>query len=872
VSLQTTLEQTPLGLHTYKAFMIFFMHELAEKAIEADMSSELLHFMSTKISRRLTKLGSSAPDWLSQKALQTCTRVRKTLEERWERVQNCQAASPSWTPFELDPSKGTQLSLLESRSYVCNALMNQGTELPHTTCNPQHPHRGTLEDFLSSNGQFFKDAYHAEPRLALRDVEQEVERGIDTWVAPILATDIAGVEVACVQLETLSENYSPRAQKAYENNPEELSIMFLTTIELWVALDKLVVKKIPMLEEYSPEVPLAHLERLLLRKSEQLDRLRLAYQYIRDRHARARDGWSVFSTEVDDRSFAVRYYNTSHRLQALKARVEEDARRARHEKLVELQRKNARHAELGREIAAMDHTFYPSGRHHRRCGKCQQEQQRNGMTIEVQEWPLPSLQVAAAMVVFELDCPLSFNMWRSAMFHLLVDLCSPSQHPHSPYILLGNYPALQPYHEQHPRSRSTLASDTKPFIRTHYREASIPATKDLVCIKNGLKFYGWDPISSTKISEPFRNSDNSDLCTYQLPGGAYGNLQGYLKSTSHTSNEVIANQEDCHKELSIHEFIAFGHLRSGSSLQWSNILRELRARTLTFRNNEVHLLLAQVSGQVGHLSDVGEWSWHGDLAEPLFCDALLGEIKDLTLSVEANWLEGATMASVSFLISRLLASNQDTGVRARAHGLLREVRKKTFSWVQELSLKVREVEDEEIRGRLRDIAAICRSTFDVDLENMREQLSSQEDVEILVSCAIFIHDSTPAVLTGIPAESRLLHERDRRLFMASEGILADRIEECSEGINSAIRGVWDGYQPGSQWRRLEHPNSRWFTCQTAGTEGRRSQEVHFNLLDGALLVEGKPLGTLPREFTGHPIYELIFGSVSRVLYTHCVTR
>ncbi|KIJ07619.1 hypothetical protein PAXINDRAFT_19202, partial [Paxillus involutus ATCC 200175] len=844
VSLQTTLERSPLGLHTYKAFMIFFMDELAEKAIEADMSSELLHFMSTKISRRAADMYQGS----------------KTLEERWERVQNCQAASPSWTPFELDPSKDTQLSLLASRGYICNALMNQATELSHTSFTPKHPRRGTLEDFLSSDGTFFRDAYHAEPRLTLYDVEQAVEWGIDAWIVPILVADIADVEIACVQLETLAENYSSRAQKAYANNPEELSIMFLTTIELWVALDKVVVKKIPMLEEYWPEVPLVYLKRLLLRKSEQLDRLRLAYQYIRHRHARARDGRSVFSKKVDGRSFSVRYYNTSHKLQTLKARIEKDARRARLEKLEELERKNARHAELGRTIAAMEH-LYDGYRHRRwRCPKCQREQEMNTIIIEVHEWPLPSLLVSAAMVVFELDCPVSFNMWRSATFHLLVDLCSPCQQPESPYILLDDYPALQPYHEQHPRSRITLASDTKPFIRTHYEDVPIPTTNDLVCLNNGLNFHGWDQISSTETSEAFRKSDNSDLCTYQLPAGAYGNLQGYLKSTSHTSNEVIANQEDCHEGLSIHEFIAFGHLRSGSSLQWSNILRELRARTLTFRRNEVHLLLAQASGQVGHLSDEGEWSWHGDLAEPLFCDALLGEIEDLMSSVEANWLEGVAMASVSFLISRLLASNQESGMRARAHGLLREVRKKTFSWVQELSLKVREVEDEEIRGRLRDVAAICRSTFDVDRKNMREQLSSQEDVEILISCAISIHDSTPAVLTGIPEESRLLYERDRRLFNASEEILAARIVESSEGINSAVRGVWSGYQPGSQWRRLEHPNSRWFTCQTAGTEGRRSQEVHFNLLDGALLVEGKSLGILPCEFTGHPIYELIFGS------------
>ncbi|KAF9221797.1 hypothetical protein BS17DRAFT_881599 [Gyrodon lividus] len=75
VSLQTILDQTALGWHAYKVFMIFFMHELAQKAIEADMSSELLHSMSTKTSRCLMKLGSPVPDWFSYNVLQTCTSI-----------------------------------------------------------------------------------------------------------------------------------------------------------------------------------------------------------------------------------------------------------------------------------------------------------------------------------------------------------------------------------------------------------------------------------------------------------------------------------------------------------------------------------------------------------------------------------------------------------------------------------------------------------------------------------------------------------------------------------------------------------------------------------------------------------------------------
>ncbi|KAF9232102.1 hypothetical protein BU15DRAFT_81615 [Melanogaster broomeanus] len=184
VALQTTLEQPEaLGRQTYTAFMIFFMHELAQKAIEGDMSSELLHFMSTKISRRLMKLASSAPDWLSCTVLKTCTGIREILETRWKLVQNAQSMSPRWAPDELDYSGDTQLSLLKSRGYIRDALMNQGPERSRGLFELKHRPRGTLDDFLSSDGEFFEDAYLAEPHVTLYDVEQAVGQGIDDWVA-----------------------------------------------------------------------------------------------------------------------------------------------------------------------------------------------------------------------------------------------------------------------------------------------------------------------------------------------------------------------------------------------------------------------------------------------------------------------------------------------------------------------------------------------------------------------------------------------------------------------------------------------------------------------------------------------------------------
>ncbi|KAG2078005.1 hypothetical protein BDR04DRAFT_999481 [Suillus decipiens] len=56
VVLQTSLERTSLGRNSYKAFMASLMTDLVSKALEGDISSDLLYSMSIKISRRLVKL------------------------------------------------------------------------------------------------------------------------------------------------------------------------------------------------------------------------------------------------------------------------------------------------------------------------------------------------------------------------------------------------------------------------------------------------------------------------------------------------------------------------------------------------------------------------------------------------------------------------------------------------------------------------------------------------------------------------------------------------------------------------------------------------------------------------------------------------
>ncbi|KAG9309803.1 hypothetical protein JVU11DRAFT_10179 [Chiua virens] len=755
------------------------------------------------------------------------------------------------------------MSLLSSSNHIQNALTAGSVKLVHAPFQPNHRRRGNLDDFLSFSGDFFEAAYSSEPYVTLYDVERAIELGIDDWVN--LATNI---DEACVKLEVLAHKYSSNAVKTYANNPELLSIMLLTTVELWVALDKLAIREIPILADYSPELPTRFLEDLLLRTAPSLDRLRQVHQYLSRRHSQSRHGWSVLSAPTAD-AFAVRFYSGSLHLQHLKARIKEAARKEEHEKVAELERSNARYVDLQRQAANLDHKFqvdwYGNRYHDRYCQKCQLEAQE--IDIAIHEWPLPAEQLQAEAVVFELDCPVSFNMWRSATFHLLIDLCLPSVQPTDPYIQLFDYAALQSYLVRHPRSRISLASDTKPFAVTHYKTRRIPTTQEEVCVKNGLKYYGFDCSARIPVSGTLSRVDVAKYCTYELQSSPYQNLQRYVNTTSHTSNEVVANQVDCKQDLSIHEFLAFGHLRSGGTLQWLSILRELRGRSLSFRRHEVHFLLAQAVSQVGPLGGT-RWMWHQALQDPLFCNALMGELESLVQDVEANWLEAVTMDTISILLRRLLASSPDETLSTTALRLLRTVRRRAFTWVKELSDKLtRTPENEELRGYLRDTAAICRSTFDVDPTMIRNVLCCSEEVDMLLFCVVLIHDHTPSKIDCLPTHSKLLLDRDRRLSLALEGTLINLIQGGSsdEGIVSAIGRIWSDYRPGSKWTSLQNPNWRWISCMTAATATQSSQVVLFNLLDGLLLVDGKPVGRLPSEILRHPLYGQLFGEVCRAV-------
>ena len=870
VALQTSLYDG--GHDDYKFFMTYFMSRILARVVQCSFPSDLVYWLRAKVSRRLLKQRSAAPQYVIEAISQTGQAAETLLQGRWSAIQKNQKVSPSWAPAEFNIENDKHMSLRNSKEYIMQRIQAQTTERVAISFQPHHhPRLRHAHDlFRAFNPQELGATITADPFVALADFETSVESHLDAWVDRHLNDESAcEIVAACITL------YAEESQSRYKTNPEDQSIMLLILFELWVALDKLAMNQCPLLKEYSPEIPVHLWESLLLRKAESIQRLATAEQYLCTRHRKAIHG-SVLRDATDAHSFPVRHFDQSYVYQELRDRILGDAKQEREAKRHELRIKNDEHAALASQIYHLNCVWetdrWGYGYHPSYCPKCCLQRQADSMSIDTFEWPLPNDPLAAKAVVVELCPPTPFRIWRTTTYQLLHDMCRcPSDDTVQPPVELKTYQGLQKYVDSHQISRITIASETKSFLNSHYKTSKIPSTESVVCVNNGLRYRLYDEGQRRWAAGSFGDCSVAHRCTFLLPEqGPYKSMQYAIDGTSHTSNSVLADQSECPSDLNLHEYYAFGTLRSGPRIQWLNIARELAARILSFHRGEVQSLLMQAAFQIGPLIGQGGREWHLELKSSDFGVVLLSELDSLFNSVRQNWLKVISVQSIILLTARLISSAEDEQVMQGAYRLMRDIRNVTFKWVRQLMGKLRDVENDsqvaEYQSRICVMAATCRSTYDVDPIHLPALFTSGEDIAVFVECAVQAHDNTPPVANDIPLDLERLLARDRRLSQKLEDELWRQIQDCRKGLDDAIAMAWPAYKPGQSWDRLNEPNHRWISSTTAHSTGIAQSRVHFNLLDGTLLINGRPLMRLPKEFTDHPTYVRIFHQVRMGLF------
>ncbi|KAL0564280.1 hypothetical protein V5O48_017771, partial [Marasmius crinis-equi] len=902
VALQTTLVQGVEDHTRYKRFMVFLLSQILRKATcSGSCDSDLLSTMQKKVARRLLKLSNAsvAPlvfvenDTVVSFVEETIKLAGHELNTRWTYVQERHSKSAGsnvdWDPENLDIQDDTLMSLPNSHHYIEEEWRrhHHPTQASSITFRPnEERRRRTLADFEDSGS--FSGARDVGGMLI--DFERAVEAELDEWVSSRLSATPAE---SFVIVSKWIAKYASKAGSLYAGEPENSSVMFLTLLDLWIGLDRICTSQCTLLLDYSPEIPESLFESLLLRRGASITRLRIAILYLRTRHARANNlnYPSIFSGEITSTSFAAKYYNLPSSLsyRDLKRDIETKAHQDRRSKLVELQRLNASFDHLMARSNALSCSFQTqyyrneiTGRqeskvvHSTSCEKCGLKRQAEALNIQIFEWPLPSDPSEAEGAVVELNPPKVLRVWRDTTYSLVHNDFLQSRVSFDgsrPKCMIAGYRGTQGFVRSSRMGDLTLGSRTASVYQQRSPTAQIPSREEEVCVANRLRYRLYAESNEHWVSnETFRTMlDGATLrsiCTFQLPPGKYkdSGLQKTIEGVEYGSNMVIARQVDCHKELNIHEFIAFGSLRAGELSQWLNILRELTAGTIAFSEQAVESLIRLAHTQIGPLSPSGVgWVRHKEPEDSEFHLEVLRALMSLLESIQGNWAEMATMRHIVMLATASLERPPTTLKNVVEEAVIRLIgsaRNAAARWMEQLNARLKEAEREkdtqEFKHRLWEAAVTCRMSFHsfLDPANPTYYLKlSEEDKSIWFRAGIIAHDNRPIQPSSSSPMLVNLFFMDQRFARLS----ADTLRADPGGLSKAIKDIWPFFEESGGWTTLPNPNDCWMTCRSGNPLVNNRQTIHFNLITGQLLVDGKPLSRLPDEYTNHSVYLRIFG-------------
>ena len=155
-----------------------------------------------------------------------------------------------------------------------------------------------------------------------------------------------------------------------------------------------------------------------------------------------------------------------------------------------------------------------------------------------------------------------------------------------------------------------------------------------------------------------------------------------------------------------------------------------------------------------------------------------------------------------------------------------------------------------------------KKTYDIDACHVDSSMKNSADVQQWVFFSIVVHNNSPPSENKLPKNIRRLLLHDKSISVAQEvKVFTLTSEAGNDGLDRAVRQIWSDYEPSLHpWTRLKSPNQRWLQRRTCVVKGQNSQIVWYNLLDGQLLVGGRPMGRLPPEYSHSGLYRRIFGS------------
>ncbi|GAB7331594.1 hypothetical protein MBLNU13_g02973t1 [Cladosporium sp. NU13] len=874
VALHLVVTRSPGGTHhTFKIIMVSILGHILSKAAEQNFLSEDFQAMNAKIVRRIHKLHSAniTTDHRQDNVLATVnsilTKVFALISTRWQKTQKNSTLFLDMSGLaKLNLKKDTQVKLASLDRYI-RSIHSRSNTVAASSFTPPFG----LQKYEPASLPVLSGTNHASFHYATSNLQQFelwVAQHLEQWVS-LQAQHVTG---ACQKLHDLMTQYHRLASGHYTNNPEGLSVMILTLLDIWVACDKVSVKTCAMLTDYAPEIPTDMLQNLLLPYPFQMEKLHKLEEYLNGRSQASRSDLTGLQFNTNNsNSFAVRYYEQSPSHQRLKKVIEQDAQVAYNNKRSEYQTKTSDFDRLDALYSSADCEYVTviidrwcdppetEQRHDRRCRKCRYRRERDDLSIKLHEWPLPEQPVKAKAVVFELDVPLWYVSWRDSRSFLLQDVLKGKRETvglNSKYQLSNNDPHLTRRCTAKTGTRRIgLVSQTKPVVVTHYSTKKIPAVDiDGVCVPNGLKYEYYDESGSHFVGSYSFDDKVARSCTYFLP---MSELRRYVFRPARSPdgeppNTVIASQDKCPDSMSLDEYKELCSVPLGHNIQWANILQQLAMPGVDFKKLETTLVFLQCIHQTGPPGQDYYRQTHAILQNTKKASDLISHLDAAVDRVKQNWESAQALSLFASIATRVLCLKPATFDACSS--LLAKIRVVSSGWMYSLREAAHKTSDHDSRetffAKSVEAALICASTYDLPKKHIEGLLGSTKDVSMLIQSTLVVQQGGNAKLWKDQPLNLM-----RLRFVRFLDCYYKSISGKHEGIDDAIKQSWSAYKPGpGGWSTVSPLQDDWISSET-----KENKQVHYNLLSGELLVNGVPLDQPPQSYRTLPLHKTLFG-------------
>ncbi|KAL8345895.1 hypothetical protein RB598_000014 [Gaeumannomyces tritici] len=713
------------------------------------------------------------------------------------------------------------------------------------------------------------------------------------------AADIASYssgEEKCRELARLIDEVFKRASVLYDGDPVLQSFKVLTIFSLWIQLDAAAIAVCPLLKKYAPVFEPKLLDALQLPNLSDMRRLQEMQIYLDRRISEALRG-NIF--QVNNHScLGAKYSAQSSAVQALGESVQAASDYEEQMKEVEWASVCNKYDEHTSEYHCMicQCSFDEYGeRDVRGCTKCWHWRARKRLGIHVFEAYLPDTEPARAIALFELGIPAYLATYRDTTWRVLRSLAHPSRigTPGEAAKLLSATPLGQYMCDRTQKQKITLASRVKCFTDTHYSFIGGKVPMEKVILPLAARFELYDQDSKTWVGELAKQLTLEHLCGVHVPRTLRSTV---LPPARHpapqiagpSSYEVQANSNQCPAEVSGQEFAAHQELLSGTTRRWIQILVQLGSSSLNFSSQETVKLLSQLAVQAGPRlgGDVLRQA-HVSFREPGFVERLLDCVQKRLGSILKNWREHQCMELLITLTLRIFQLAPDATERRRAQGLLDTAREATLSWTVQLGEQVRSTKDAAVVQRASGYCLwaglLCRRTFAAYVDPAHTVYTlSPEQLAHWVQGSVALQESIRVDIDQLPHMEKHALLRDAMTAFRLVPLLRRSVEAHPAAVGRGIDASWSGAPVAgdapingdiiSAWDSVAS-HDRWIVgviTDPKDGNGQRilghPQVVHYNFVEGHLLVNGKTQGKLPREICDNPDVKTLFGDKHLLTY------